>query len=137
MLRTTAIDFSFHIYLINAPFHVYSSIARDLRFDASQYPPLPKLSIKTSLWPPSQRLEFMWNLLFELTFGVFGLSNKRALVSSRRWDIEEDWPVLENLWQGSYTHMNFSALCIKYEPHTLALLSRPLLVFLNKFKYHI
>lgn len=68
-LRTTDIDFSFHIYLITAPFSVYSSIARDLRFDASQYPPLPKLSIKNPLWPHSQRLEFMRNLFFKLILG--------------------------------------------------------------------
>ena len=68
-------------------------------------------SIKNPLWPPSQRLEFMWNLLFKLSLGY--LPSKRALVSSRIWDVEEDWPVLENLWQGSYTHMNFSAFADK------------------------
>lgn len=71
----------------------------------------------------------MQNLFFKLIFGVFGLSSKRALVSSKVDVDKKGLAYLENLWQGSYTHTNFSALCIKYEPHTHALLSRSLLIF--------
>lgn len=120
--------FSFHIYLITAPFSVYSSIARDLRFDASQYLLSPNYLLKTLFGHILRDLNLCGIYFSKLILGYLVCQVRESSCKFKKLRCWRGWPILENLWQGSYTHTNFSA-CIKYEPHTHALLSRSLLIF--------